>query len=295
MKYLIVNADDFGLTAGVNRAIVEGHQRGVITSTTVMVNMPGFAEAVRLARENPQLGIGLHFNITQGRPVADAAKVRSLLNAQGEFTGTSTTLAGRSILGQLRTEEVIIELRAQLEKALDAGLTLTHADSHKHAHALPQVFAALARTLPEYGVGAVRMMLEKPRFGGTSLKAAKQRAVGLGVARLCRTNRPACRQSKLATTDAFFGVAQTGFWTKRWLMELIGRLPEGVSELMCHPGYADAELSQFETRLHISRGQELQLLTDPEIKEKLAAQGVQLVNFSFLKPPLQWRGAFGVW
>lgn len=280
MKYLIVNADDFGLTAGVNRAIIEGHQRGIITSTTVMVNMPGFDEAVRLAAENPQLGIGLHFNITQGKPVADAAKVQSLLNAQGEFTGTSTTLAIRSLLGRLRTEEIIIELRAQLEKAVSAGLTLTHVDSHKHAHGLPQVFAALARTLPEYGVGAVRMMLETPRFGGTSLKSIKQRAVGLGVARLCRTNLAACRQSNLATTDAFFGIAQTGFWTKQWLMDLIGRLPAGVSELMCHPGYADAELSQFETRLHTSRGQELRLLTDPEIKERLEARGVRLINYS---------------
>jgi hopanoid biosynthesis associated protein HpnK len=285
MKYLIVNADDFGLTSGVNRAIIEGHQRGIITSTTVMVNMPGFAEAVRLARENPQLGIGLHFNITQGRPVADAAKVRSLLNAQGQFTGTSTTLAVRSLLGRLRTEEIIIELRAQLERALDAGLMLTHVDSHKHAHALPQVFEAVARTLPEYGVGAVRMMLETPRFGGTSLKSAKQSTVGLGVARLCRTNLAACRQSKLVTTDAFFGIAQTGFWTKPWLMDLIAHMPAGVSELMCHPGYADAELTRFETRLHTSRGQELSLLTDPEIKETLEAQGVQLVNFSFLNSP----------
>jgi chitin disaccharide deacetylase len=281
MKYLIVNADDFGMTAGVNRAVVEGHQRGIVTSATAMVNMPGFDEAVLLAQENPRLGVGLHFNITQGEPVADGAKVRSLLNAHGLFTGTSTALARRSLVGKLRTEEVVIELRAQLEKALGAGLKLTHLDSHKHAHALPQVFEAVARVLPEYGVGAVRMMLEAPRLGG-SLKVVKQGAVSLGVARLCRANLAACRRAGLTTTDAFFGIAQTGFWTKRWLANLIENLPDGVSELMCHPGYQVESAGPVPTRLTASRAEELKLLTDPEIRDLVEARGVRLVNFSFL-------------
>jgi chitin disaccharide deacetylase len=235
MKYLIVNADDFGMTAGVNRAVVEGHQRGIVTSATAMVNMPGFDEAVLLAQENPRLGVGLHFNITQGEPVADGAKVRSLLNAHGLFTGTSTALARRSLVGKLRTEEVVIELRAQLEKALGAGLKLTHLDSHKH-----------------------------------------------GVARLCRANLAACRRAGLTTTDAFFGIAQTGFWTKRWLANLIENLPDGVSELMCHPGYQVESAGPVPTRLTASRAEELKLLTDPEIRDLVEARGVRLVNFSFL-------------
>lgn len=281
MKYLIVNADDFGMTAGVNRAVAEGHRRGIVTSATVMANMPGFDEAVLLAQENPRLGVGLHFNITQGEPVADGAKVRSLLNARGLFTGTSTALARRSLVGKLRTDEVVIELRAQLEKALGAGLKLTHLDSHKHAHALPQVFEAVARTLPEYGISAVRMMLEAPRLGG-SLKVVKQGAVGVGVARLCRANLAACRRAGLTTTDAFFGIARTGFWTKRWLINLIENLPDGVSELMCHPGYEDERADPVPTRLRASRVEELRLLTDPEIRGLIAARGVRLVNFSFL-------------
>jgi chitin disaccharide deacetylase len=275
---LIVNADDFGMTAGVNRAVVEACRRGVVTSATVMVNMPGFDEAVRLAAECPELGVGLHFNITQGEPVAGPSRVGSLLNARGLFTGTSTALARRSLLGRLRTEDVAVELRAQLEKALGAGLKLTHLDSHKHAHALPQVFEAVARVLPE-----------APRLGLGPPKAVKQRAVGLGVARLSRMNLAACRRAGLATTDAFFGVAQTGFWTKRWLADVIEKLPDGVSELMCHPGYEDEGAVPVPTRLGVSRVEEFKLLTDPEIRALIEARGVRLVNFSLLNQKLGER------
>lgn len=280
MKQLIVNADDFGITAGVNRAIIEGHQHGIITSATLMVNMSGFDEAVQLATENPKLGVGLHFNITQGEPIANREKIQSLLNSKLEFTGTSTTLAQRSLLGRLSSAEIEIELRAQIEKALRAGIKLTHVDSHKHAHALPQIFEVLARTLPEYGIGAVRMMLESPRLTGASLKRLKQSAVGLGVAKLCRTNLDKCRQSQIATTDYFFGIAQTGFWTKQWLKDVITDLPNGTSELMCHPGYAANEAVL--TRLRESRLEELKLLIDPEIKTLIKSQDISLENFSAL-------------
>ena len=101
MKKLIVNADDFGLTNGVNRAIIEGHTRGAITSATLMANMPAFDAAVRLAKDHPSLGVGLHFNITQGRPVADASRVGSLIDDSGEFWGTSQAVLIRMLAGRL--------------------------------------------------------------------------------------------------------------------------------------------------------------------------------------------------
>src|SRR2546426_614089 len=124
MKQLIVNADDFGLTSGVNRAIIEGHCHGIITSATLMANMPGCDEAVQLARAHRSRGVGLHFNITQGRPIAPAAQIRSLTDGGGEFLTSSTALLWRSLAGRLQTEEVITELRAQIEKTLATGLRL---------------------------------------------------------------------------------------------------------------------------------------------------------------------------
>lgn len=281
MKQLIVNADDFGLTPGVNRAIIVGHTRGIITSTTLMANMPAFAEAVRLAQEHARLGVGLHFNITQGSPVARPELVRSLLNARGEFLGTGM-LAWRALVGQLRGAEVRIELRAQLEKAIKAGLRLTHVDSHKHTHALPQVLQAIAATIPDYGLYAVRLPRERAQFTTGSRRLLQQSIAAFGLSQLCRLSQGRLRQTSLQATTAFFGIAQTGYWSKRWLLELLARLPAGASELMCHPGYADEALGQLQTRLRASRQVELQLLTDPEISAAVRAHNITLINYGQL-------------
>jgi chitin disaccharide deacetylase len=282
MKQLIVNADDFGLTPGVNRAIIEGHTRGIITSTTLMTNMPAFAEAVRLAQTHPTLGVGLHFNITQGGPVAPPELVRSLLNARGEFLGTSTKLAWRALAGHLRREEVMIELRAQIEKATNAGLRLTHVDSHKHAHALPSVLQAIAATIPDYGIRHVRLLREQTRFTASSRQLLQQSIGAFGLSQLCRIGEAQRHRLALSSTTAFFGITQTGHWSKRWLLELIATLPAGASELMCHPGYEDEALNQIQTRLRRTRQVELQLLTDPEIIAAVRAHDVQLINYAQL-------------
>ncbi len=284
MKKLIVNADDFGLTAGVNRAIIEAHTRGVVTSATLMANMPAFDDAVQLAKEHPSLGVGLHFNITQGRPVADPSSVSSLLDQRGEFLESSAAIARRLIAGRLRIEEVVIELRAQIEKALSAGIKLAHVDSHKHTHALPHVCRAIARTISDYGVNAMRLPRERWRFDAraVSLKLLGQSAGAFALSQLCRAGESALRQTNVKTTEAFFGVTQTGFWNKRWLIDLIERLPDGASELMCHPGYDDSELGGVKTRLRQSRESELRLLTDPDVAAKLEEMNVKLISFSDL-------------
>lgn len=284
MRFLIVNADDFGLTAGVNRAVIEGHTRGVITSATVMTNMPAFDDAVRLAKEHPSLGVGLHFNITQGRPVAEASRVDSLLDGHGEFWGTGAALLKRALAGRLNPEEVVVELRAQIDKALNAGLRLTHVDSHKHSHALPRVCEAIIETIKNYGINAIRSPREEWRFdrNAKSFKLIAQSAGALGISRLCRISEARLRKSGVKTPDFFFGIARSGFWTKRWLIELIERLPAGSSELMSHPGYDDDELGGVKTRLRESRMNELRLLTDPDVLAKLKEKGVKLINFSEL-------------
>ena len=283
-KRLIVNADDFGLTAGVNRAIIEGHTRGAITSATLMANMPAFDTAVRLANDHPSLGVGLHFNITQGRPVAAASRVSSLIDNRGEFWGTSTAILSRALAGRLKIEEVIVELRAQIEKAVHAGLRLTHVDSHKHSHALPQICEAIIATIKDYGINAVRAPRERWRFdrGAKSFKLIAQSAGAFGLSQLCRIGSARLKKSDVKTPDFFFGVTRSGFWTKPWLIDLIERLPAGASELMCHPGYDDAELSGVKTRLRASRANELRLLTDPDVVAKLRENDVKLINFSDL-------------
>jgi predicted glycoside hydrolase/deacetylase ChbG (UPF0249 family) len=242
-----------------------------------MANMPAFEDAVRVAKDHPRLGVGLHFNITQGPPVAEASRVRSLLDEHGEFFGTSTALLFRALAGKLRISEVELELRAQIERVLQSGLQLTHVDSHKHAHALPQVARAIARVIGDYGIRAVRLPREQWRFDA-SAKWSKSLGA-LGLAQLCRVSAGQLRRSGVRTADAFFGVTQTGFWTRSWLLDLIARLPDGVSELMSHPGYEDAELHQTKTRLRASRANELALLTDAEVVAAVREHGVRLISY----------------
>lgn len=285
MKYLIVNADDFGMTSGVNRAVIEAHARGILTSTTLMANMPAFDEAARLATEHPSLGVGLHFNITQGFPVADASQVGSLLDERGEFFGASTALLRQMLSDKLRVREIEIELRAQIEKVLAAGLRLTHVDSHKHSHALPPIGEVIARVIGDYGIRAVRLPREHwriPRWN-LSAKLIAQSIGALALAQLCRFGEATLRRAKMSTADAFFGVTQTGFWSRQWLKDLIATLPEGVSELMSHPGYNDEELEQVETRLRESRAVEFALLTDPEVVEAVRENGVRLISYDQLE------------
>jgi hopanoid biosynthesis associated protein HpnK len=284
MKRLIVNADDFGLTEGVNRAIIECHTGGIVSSATLMANMPAFEDAVRRAKAHPMLGVGLHFNITQGPPLADPARIPGLLDANGNFPGTGTELAKRLLRGRFREDEVIRELRAQIERALDAGLGLTHVDTHKHAHALPSICRAIARTIGDYGIRAMRLPRERGAFGwrGTSWNARKQAAAAAALSWLCIPGARALRECGIQSTDHFFGITQTGFWTREWLLALPDHLPEGVSELMCHPGYDDADLGAIGTRLRISRVNEMNLLTDPAARARLTARDVRLITYAQL-------------
>jgi chitin disaccharide deacetylase len=284
MRRLIVNADDFGLTSGVNRAIIEAHTHGIVTSATLMANMPAFDEAMQLAKAHPTLGIGLHFNITQGRPIAVPDTVRSLLNERGEFLGTSTKLMQRALTRRLQFDEVVREFRAQVEKVLAAKVQLTHIDSHKHAHVIAPVFAAINFTMKLYGIHAVRLPHERVRWrqAFNTPKVFKQSLTAAGLRYLCRAFPSLIEENEVRTTEAFFGVAQTGFWTKTWLKELLADLPSGASELMCHPGYDDDALGQIRTRLRASRETELRLLTDPDIAAHVNAQAIQLIHYGQL-------------
>jgi hopanoid biosynthesis associated protein HpnK len=275
-RALIVNADDFGFTAGVNRAIIAAHTRGIVTSATVMVNMPAFDEAAALAQAHPTLGVGLHFNLTQGRPVASG--VSSLLDADGEFLGTSTSLAWRAIRGQLEVAHIQKELCAQLERAFAAGLKLTHVDSHQHAHALPVIFRVLVETLPAYGLTALR--LPREMFAQSWPRPS---LTVFGLTALSRLNLRRLRGAPLRTTNAFLGLAQTGTWTKDWLLRNLRTLPDGLTELMCHPGYDDEQLQAAATRLRAARERELALLTDPETAALLKAQDIRLMHFGQLE------------
>jgi chitin disaccharide deacetylase len=276
-RNLIVNADDLGWTAGVNRGIAEAHRNGIVTSASLLANGDAFAEAVALARGTSGLGVGVHLNLNTGSPVAPRSSVPSLLNDAGEFEGGPDGLLLRIATRGLSLREVETEWSAQISKVRDAGIEPTHLDGHKHVHMLPGLFEIALRLAKRHGIGAIRVSHE-----ASTLRAALSTGEARGLKLLARDARKQVERAGVSTADHFCGIAQTGELTREGVARLLRSLPEGTTELMCHPGYADEALRKTATRLQASRQKELEILTDKEIRNLVASQGIRLIDYAFL-------------
>lgn len=287
MRRLIINADDFGLTAGVNRAIVEAHENGVVSSATLMANGRAFAQAVSLAQSTPRLGVGCHVVLVDGAPLLPHMQVHSLLDRSRDSTGDARFREGISkfgtlaLLGRLAADEIEAEATAQIRKLQASGIPVTHLDSHKHTHLFPRVLRPLLRAAKSCGVRAIRNPFE--RIQGSQLAASPslwRRWIEVGVLRsFARQFREAVQQSGIATPDGTLAIVATGTLNDRLLRLMVENLPEGTWELVCHPGYNDADLQGIRTRLRQSREQELRILTSQSTRDLLAANGVEIVSF----------------
>lgn len=271
---LIINADDFGFSDGINIGIIEGFRAGAITSTSIMVGMPAFADAVRRAREVPALGVGLHFTLTAGRPLTRAA---TLINdATGEFLHLPA-LVRRALAGRVRAREVEDECVAQIAAAAGAGVLLTHLDSHHHIHLLPGVRAAVRRVAAAERIPAVRRPSERV-FGGVARRRLTERAL-IGV--LARYVDP--NTWGVATADHFVGSALLGApHFHSLLLRVLESLSTGITELMVHPGHVPAQLpgnDPYTTQREI----ELRALTSPEVLTRLRSGEIRLISYGQIR------------
>lgn len=290
MRNLIVNADDLGWTEGVNRGIVKAHREGLVTSTSLLANGRAFDSAVRLESSNPELGIGVHLNLSDGEPAAPAEKVAGLLNKAGLFEGGPGSLLLKIASRSLRLEEVEREWDAQIQKIRAARIKATHVDGHKHVHMLPGLFEIALRLAKKHGIGAIRISNEASTLrallatGGRQKKSVvlKQGMQARGLKMLARDAREMAERAGIASTDFFCGIAQTGVLTREGVEGLLEGLPDGTTEFMCHPGYADEELKISGTRLRESRQTELEILTDTEIRKVVARRGIRLINYRLI-------------
>ncbi len=293
MKQLIVNADDFGMAPGVNRAILEAHRTGIVTSTSLLPNSAAFDEAVALARANPSLAVGVHLNLTEGRPLSNPARLGSLVTASGEFLGNPEALFFRMVAGRIPLDAVEREFHAQIDRVLAARIPPTHLDGHQHVHMWPPVFALTARLAAEYGMFGIRASRERRagfpglwrRNAGLRGKMSVQAGVGLGLAFLAVASRAALVAAGIASPDYFYGVSSTGYLDRRTLADVLHDVPQGVSELMCHPGYVDAALERVSTRLLRQRETEFEAVAAPEARILAAQLGIELVTYRALMVP----------
>jgi predicted glycoside hydrolase/deacetylase ChbG (UPF0249 family) len=290
VKSLIVNADDLGWTEGVNRGIAEAHRKGLVTSTSLLANGLAFASALEVARANPELGVGVHLNLSNGSPTANPSEVPSLLNSSGSFEGGPENLLLRIASRSLQPAEVEREWDSQIQKIRDSGITPTHLDGHKHVQMLPGLFEIALRLAKKHGIRAIRVAHEESKLRVLLASGREQRTgVGLkqgvqarGLKFLARDARDMAEHAGLATADHFCGIAQTGILTLEGVENLLNNLPEGTTELMGHPGYADEALHNSNTRLQQSRQTELEIFTDARIRKLVATRGIRLISYQLM-------------
>lgn len=285
MRRLIINADDFGLTAGVNRAIAEAGRSGVLTSATIMANARAFAEAVSVAREQPGLGTGCHVVLIDGDPVS--AGLPSLTNGSPRFRASLKEFALAAVRGRISAEEVQREAEAQVRKIQGMGIRVTHLDSHKHTHMFPRVLRPLLRAARACGIRAVRNPFEPlrcwPRGMAVSAPGLWLRSAGVLCFQMFASEfRRAIKEEGMSSTDGTVGIAATGKLDQKMLLRILHALPEGTWELVCHPGYSDSDLKAAGTRLTASREIELSALTSAETKAAIERLNIRLISYADL-------------
>jgi chitin disaccharide deacetylase len=279
---LIVNADDFGLTAGVNRAIIELHQAGVLSSTTLMAKAAATGEAVAMARATPTLGVGCHVVLVDGDPVLPPGDIASLIDPKtGRFPASLSVFLTRLFAGRIRPAEIEAEAGAQIARLQDCGLRLTHIDTHKHTHMFPPVLRPVLRAARAAGIPAVRNPFEPEWAVRATPRASWMRASEVfALRRLGPYFRRLIARERFATTDGTIAVVGTGTLDSDTVRSLLGELPEGTWELVTHPGYNDADLDRIRTRLRASREIERQALAT--LKDFPA---IDLISFGDLFSP----------
>ena len=281
LRSLVVNADDLGLTVGVNNGIFDAHDRGVLTSASVFANASATGDALGRALRRPSMGIGCHLTLVDGQPTLPAAKVPSLIEGDGRFPTSWKPFIVSCLLGRVSLREVEQELSAQIDRVRSAGVTLTHLDAHKHVHAYPPIFAIVTRLAERFRIPVVRVPFEKwPNISGNGPQQRTVRGQALLNAAMLpwawRDYRHAARAG--IRTPHFIGRAHTGVLSAPALKAMLRRLPPGVTELMVHPGYVDGTLERLNTRLLDARADEVELLTDPKTLDLLRIQRITLAR-----------------
>ena len=272
---MIINADDYGLSPGVNRGILEAHAAGAVTSASLLANAPGLADAVTRLRVAPTLHVGLHLNLTDGKPIARPDDVSSLCNPHTRKFYRLPQLIARALLGRIARDHVVAECAAQLSHLRELGVSVGHLDSHRHVHALPVVWNAVMEVAARTGVSAVRMPEESSPRRSMRLGRALA-AVSLRAAWHLTTNGHT-NDRRLSRADRFWGFGLLGALDfQRRLLAILDQLEPGTTELMVHPGYVDRDLVEWDSYT-TPRERELAALCSRDVRERLTRGDLRLV------------------
>lgn len=278
---LIVNADDFGQSEDINEGVLRAYCNGILTSASVMANGRAFQSAAAMCRKYPTLDLGIHLTLLEEPPVSTVEAVPSLVSRAGRLQENHAAFLWRYSRGKIRLGEVEQELDAQIVKVFDAGLVVSHLDSHQHLHMLPGIWRIVTGLARKYGIPAVRFPRERlrPYMLSGSGRSFGRLAQLVALNSMC--NFTGNRNS--ISADHFFGFFLGGRLNGENLRVILGNLPEsGTCELMCHPGVvSDVPLYKGSG---YNRRQELEALLDPRVEDIIRNAGIKLVSFRDLIP-----------
>lgn len=280
MKQLIITADDFGLTSGVNRAVEQAWKSGLLTCASIMPGEAAFDEAVKIARRNPGLQVGLHLTLVQGRAVLPPAEIPELVDVQGNFSQKPVRSGLRYFFDRGIYCQLKREIEAQIKKVLDAGIPLTHIDGHLNIHLHPTVFRILAELMPRYGITTFRLSQERLSH---NLRFDRERKIGKSVEHLIfgyltDHARPELDRLGIRYASEVKGVLNSGRMTEEYLLNIIDGLQEGLTEIYFHPGILpDARISRIMPDYR--HQEELAAITSPLVNRRLQELQIQVQNY----------------
>jgi hopanoid biosynthesis associated protein HpnK len=271
VRRLIVNADDFGLSRSVNEAVIRAHREGILTSASLMVNEAGFDEAVKLAKENPKLGVGLHLTLLQGHSALSSEKIPGLVNSRGEFSNCPVTVGMNYFFRSGLREQLRTEIHAQFKKFHSTGLKLDHVNGHLHLHLHPAIFKILMEDFEQLGIRHLRLTRD-------CFSRSRKMSRGYWLYRvshamifemLSSRARKVLDAKKIRHTQITFGLLQNARVDEEYILKLLPELPPGDSELYSHPS-----LGEFK--------HEFDALISPRVKSRVQELGIELIRYQDL-------------
>lgn len=280
MKRLIITADDFGLSSGVNRAVEQGWQGGLLTCASLMPGETGFKEAVKIAKRNPGLQVGLHLTLVQGRAVLPPEQIPALVDAQGNFSNNPVAAGFRYFMDRGLYCQLKREIEAQIVRVCDAGIALSHIDGHLNMHLHPTVFRILTELMPRYGISSFRLsqerLSENLRFDGNRRFGKTVETFIFG--RLTGHARPELDRLGIGYAGEVKGLLNSGRMTEEYILNILDGLQDGVTEFYFHPGLLpDDEITRRMPEYH--HQEELAAITSPKVRERLQVLGIQVENY----------------
>lgn len=275
MKYLIVNADDFGLTKSINEGIAKAYKEGIVTSSSLMPTGEAFEDALDLIKDFKLDSIGAHLSLTETTPVADSAKIPTLIAKDNKFYKNHNEFFINFLLHLVKRDQIYIELKAQLEVLKKAGIKIASLSSHEHIHMLPEMLDIFVELAKEYDIPALRYPHKEMVLGKFDVK---KRYKAMILSFFDKGMEKVLNESGMKHTDHFLGFLDSGRLREDTLIDMFKSLEEGSTELVCHPGFLGPEILD-RYRFHINCEQELSALTSPRVKKFIKDSNISLITY----------------